>query len=200
MEYVEERGDAAEELLAEEKKDSKLNSWVAVAIAFLATFVAICTVAERGLVKQMAYQQAQSLDDWSYYQSRTIRAALAQSTADTFSIDSIAAAGPTKAAFLAKAADYKKEADYQNDTKKQQQADALKADALYEKLKARDEQFEVSEAILAVSVSMLALTSLTHKRWLFFAAMVPTAFGVALGFAAITHHQLPIEFISRLLQ
>ncbi len=202
MEYVEnarEEEHAAQELLAEEKKDSKLNSWVAIAVAFLATFVAICTVAERGIVKQMAYQQAQSLDNWNYYQSRTIRGLVAQSSADTFVIEATVATGPAKEAYAKKADEYKKMADEQNEKKKEQMEAAKKADETYEKLKERDEQFEVSEAILAISVSMLALTSLTHKRWLFFASMFPTAFGVALGIAGITHHRLPIEFISRLL-
>jgi hypothetical protein len=202
MEYVEnakEEEHAAQELLAEERKDSKLNSWVAIAVAFLATFVAICTVAERGIVKQMAYQQAQSLDNWNYYQSRTIRGLVAQSVADGFAIDALGASGPAKEAFAKKAEEYKKEAESQSEKKKEQMEAAKKADETYEKLKMRDEQFEVSEAILAIAVSMLALTSLTHKRWLFFASMVPTAFGVALGMAGITHHHIPIEFISKLL-
>ncbi|HEY3332416.1 MAG TPA: DUF4337 domain-containing protein [Capsulimonadaceae bacterium] len=198
MEYVEE-AHAARELLAEEKRDSRLNTWVALAVAFLATFVAICTVAERGIVKQMQYQQIQSLDNWNYYQARTIRSMVAKSTADAFTIDSIAATGPSKAAFLAKAEEYKKEADSQDAKKKEQMEAAKKADETYEKLKERDEQFEVSEAILAIAVSMLALTSLTHKKWLFYASMVPTAFGIILGGAAITHHHVPIEFISKFL-
>ncbi|MDR3708945.1 MAG: DUF4337 domain-containing protein [Capsulimonadaceae bacterium] len=200
MEYVEEEKGAAQELLAEERKDSKLNAWVAIAIALLATFVAICTVAERGLVKEMQHQQTISLDSWNFYQSRTIRSAVAQTAADQFAIEALSATGASKAAFEKKAAEYKKEADYQNDKKKVQMDDAKKADETYEKLKQRDEHYELSEAILAIAVSLLALTSLTHKKWLFFVAMVPTAVGAFLGFAGLAHIHLHLDAISRLLQ
>jgi len=199
MEYVEEP-DAAKELLAEERKDSKLNGWVAVSIALLATFVAICTITDHGLVKEMQHQQTISLDNWNFYQARNIRGAVAQTASDQFAIGAIGATGEMKAAFDKKAAQYKKEADYQNDKKKEQMEAAKKADEMYETLKKRDEHFELSEAVLAIAVSLLALTSLTHRKWLFYAAMVPTFLGALLGIAGLAHMHLPLDSIAKLLQ
>ena len=199
MEYVEDK-DAAKELLAEERRDSRLNSWVAISVALLATFVAICTVSERGLVKDMQYELTQSLDNWQFYQARNIRGVVAQTAADQFAIESQTSSGAAKALFAKKAAQYKKMADEQNAMKKEQKAAAQKADAAYETLKKRDEHFELSEAVLAIAVSMLALTSLTHKKWLFFFAMIPTALGMFLGIAGLAHPRLPLDSLSRLLK
>lgn len=202
MEYVEGEGkeDAAEQLLAEERKDSKLNNWVAISVAFLATFVAICTVSEHGLVKQMQHEETISLDNWNYYQARNIRASVAQAASDQFALAGAAQSGELRSAYLAKAAQYRKEADYQNAQKKDLMKAAAAADKAYETLKQRDEHYELSEAILAIAVSMLALTSLTHKRWLFWAAMAPTALGAFLGVCGLAHIRLPLESIAKVLQ
>jgi hypothetical protein len=46
---------------------------------------------------------------------------------------------------------------------------------------------------------MLALTSLTHKRWLFWIAMVPTALGVFMGLAGLLGWHVHPDSISQLL-
>ena len=55
----------------------------------------------------------------------------------------------------------------------------------YDALNYRDDQFDLSDALTAIAISLLALTSLTQKRWLFGIAMIPTVLGVVMGLAGL---------------
>jgi hypothetical protein len=47
--------------------------------------------------------------------------------------------------------------------------------------------------------ALLALTPLTHKRWLYWIAMVPTALGVLMGVAGLFGWPIHPDAIARLL-
>jgi hypothetical protein len=64
-------------------------------------------------------------------------------------------------------------------------AQARQDQANYDALNFRDDQFDLSDAALALALSLLALTSLTRERWLYLAALVPTAIGVFYGAAGL---------------
>src|SRR6478609_8636008 len=58
----------------------RLNATVAISVALLATFMAICKVKDDNIVQGMQQAQADKIDHWSYYQARNIRQELAEST------------------------------------------------------------------------------------------------------------------------
>ena len=53
--------------------------------------------------------------------------------------------------------------------------------------------------MLALAISLLAVTALTQKRWLFMIAMVPTFFGVLMGLAGLLSWHIHPNFLTRLL-
>src|SRR6478672_11717979 len=59
---------------------ARLNTWVAITVALLATFMGICKVKDDNIVQAMQQAQASKLDDWSFYQARNIRQEVAQAT------------------------------------------------------------------------------------------------------------------------
>jgi len=61
-----------------------------------------------------------------------------------------------------------------------------------------DDQFDLS-AMLALAISLLAMTALTQKRWLFILAMLPTIFGTAMGLAGLFAWKIHPDFLTRLL-
>src|SRR3954447_11145643 len=67
---------------ARDARARRLNSWVAVTVALLATFMGICKVKDDNLVQAMQQAQADRLDHWSFYQARNIRQDVAQSALD----------------------------------------------------------------------------------------------------------------------
>jgi uncharacterized membrane protein YccC len=53
--------------------------------------------------------------------------------------------------------------------------------------------------MLAIAISLLAVTALTQKRWLFIIAMVPTFFGVLMGLAGLLSWNIHPNFLTKLL-
>jgi len=64
-------------------------------------------------------------------------------------------------------------------------AKAEQDDKTYDALNFKDDQFDLSDAMLAIAIALLAITALTKQRWLFMLSMVPTAFGVFMGLCGL---------------
>ena len=69
----------------------------------------------------------------------------------------------------------------------------------YDGLNYHDDPFDLSDALVALAISLLALTALTHKQWLYWLALVPTVFGVVMGLAGFFGWNLHPDVLSRLL-
>src|ERR1700682_1383155 len=187
MQFVEEDADKndAEPVKASQKPKATLNTWVAISVALLATFMGICKVKDDNIVQAMQQAQADKIDNYSWYQARNVREEVANATVAQMTAQAAAAPPQAKAAYEEQIKAYQAIAREQLEKKKIQQADADKADKTYNELNFHDDQFDLSDAMLALAISLLAVTALTQKRWLFILAMVPTLFGTIMGLAGL---------------
>ena len=197
MEAVEgmqdETGDAKDRAIA------RLNAWVAITIALLATFMAVCQIKDDNICQAMQQAQADKIDHWGFYQARNLREETARATLDQLVL---AAAGSTPAqqASYAKAiARYDALAKEQDAKKKEVMAQAQGDQGTYDALNYRDDQFDLCDALLAIAISMLAMTALTHKRWLYGIALLPTGCGVFMGLAGLLGWHVHPDMLSSLL-
>jgi ABC-type Zn2+ transport system substrate-binding protein/surface adhesin len=182
-----------------EKEKSRLNALVAVTVAVLATFMSICNVKDGNIVQNMQQAQAKSIDTWAWYQARKIRIEVANAAAAQLRAERAAAPRSARDRFEKAAADFEKSAAEQNDKLKQTQAEAQSYDKSYDAYNFHDDQFDAAEAFLSLAITLLALTSLTQKRWLYWGAMVPTALGLLMGFSGLTASRLHWDWLARLL-
>ena len=167
----------------ERGRESHLNSAVAILVALTATFMALCNVKDGNVAQAMAQAQSQAVDTWSYYQSKSIKEHLAETTLDQLRIQR-ALAPPAAAAMLdAKIADYDKQAKKYDAEKKQIQKQAEDYQKQYDALNFRDDQFDMSDAALSVAIALFGITALTQKRWLILLAIAFMLFGVVMGLA-----------------
>ena len=178
---------------------ARLNTWVAISVALLATFMGICKVKDDNIVQAMQQAQADKIDNYSWYQARNIREEVANSTVAQLKVMQAAAPAQMQAPFQDQIKTYQALAQEQEEKKKVQQADADKADQTYNELNFHDDQFDLSDAMLALAISLLAVTALTQKHWLFMIAMVPTVFGVLMGLAGLLSWHIHPNFLTRLL-
>src|SRR5438132_1104240 len=93
---------------AREKHKSRLNTWVAVTVALLATFLGVCNVKDDNIVQGMQQAQADKIDHWSFYQARNIREEVASATAAQFRLQAQTASGATRQAYMTQAERYRK--------------------------------------------------------------------------------------------
>ena len=183
-----------ETALSQEKRKNQLNTAVAISVALLATFIGVCKIKDENIVQGMQQAQANRIDDWALYQARNIRAEIAKSTVAQLQLQALTQ--PTnRAAFEQQIKIYQALADKQESEKAKQKAIAETDQKTYDALNFHDDQFDLSDAALSIAISLLAITALSQKRWLFILAMLPTVFGVVMGLAGLLSWNLHPDFL-----
>jgi hypothetical protein len=201
LEMVADPTDAEEEdsSPARARKSRRLNAAVAVTVALLATFMGICKIKDDNIVQGMQQAQADKIDHWSFYQARNIRQEIADSTLTQLKLERVGQPAGAQAAYDAPIARFealvKEQAEKKEDVRKQAVADQ----ATYDALNYRDDQFDLSDALLAIAISMLAVSSLTQLWWLYMASLVPASLGVLMGVAGLTGLHIHPDRITALL-
>jgi hypothetical protein len=182
-----------------ETRANRLNAVVAVTVALLATFMGICKVKDDNIVQAMQQAQADRVDDWNYYQAKNVREEVARATADELRAEEAALPRERLNGMLASVARYDSLATNEAEKKEQVRRKAEEDQRAYDALNYRDDQFDLSDTLIALAISLLALTSLTQKRWLFGVAMVPTFFGILMGLAGLAGWKIHPDALARLL-
>jgi hypothetical protein len=134
----------------------------------------------------MQQAQADKLDHWAYYQARNIRQEVAEATVMQLELARKGAAPALAGDYDAAIAAYRATAKDQATKKAELKAAAEKDQTTYDTLNFRDDQFDLSDALIAIAIAMLAVTALTGLWPLYLASLLPTAFGVLMGVAGLT--------------
>jgi hypothetical protein len=177
----------------------RLNTRVAVTVALLATFLGICKIKDDNIVQAMQQAQADKLDHWNFYQARNIRQEVASGALAQLQLAAAGAAAAQQESYRAAVAKYQALVADQAAKKEELRQQAEQDQKTYDALNYRDDQFDLSDALIALAISLLALTALTHKNWLYWLAIVATVGGVLFGLAGLLGWHLHPDALSRLL-
>ncbi len=167
------------------RKSHWLNPAVAITVALLATFMGICKVKDDNIVQAMQQAQADKLDHWQFYQARNIREEVAKSTLTQLKLQRLMAAPKLDAEFALQIANYEAVVKDQQQKKAELKIQAEKDQSTYDALNFRDDQFDLSDASIAIAISLLAVASLTQLPWLYLLALLPSGFGVLMGLSGL---------------
>ncbi len=168
-----------------DRSTAKLNGTVAITVAALATFMGICQVKADNIAQEMQRAQVDKLDFWNFYQARNVRQDLAEAHAVQLELARDGAAPALHPRFDEEIAKARALAQRQDTRKEELKVKAEAAQAEFENLGVRDDQFDVSEAMMAIAIAMLAVTALTRQWKLYWVALVPTGLGVLMGLAGL---------------
>ncbi len=184
---------------AGDRRAARLNMQVAITVAILATFMGICKVKDDNIVQSMQQAQANKLDHWAFYQARNIREEVAKSAIMQLQLAAAGRPPSEQADYQAAIAKYEKFAAEQRAKKEELMKQAEQDQKDYDAANFIDDQFDLSDALLAIAISLLALTALTHQRWLYYVALVPTGFGVLMGLSGLLNWGIHPDALTRLL-
>jgi hypothetical protein len=173
------------EELDEKSRQASLGAMVAITVALLATFLGLCNVKDDNIVQAMQQAQADRLDHWNFYQARNIREEVASAALAQLRLTAAGAPAAQQASYRDAIAKYEAVVADQDKKKEDLRVQAEADQKTYDALNYRDDQFDLSQAMLALAISLLAVTALTHKRWLYWIALVPTVGGVVMGLAGL---------------
>jgi hypothetical protein len=192
------------EIMESAKPDEPRRAWlnpaVAITVALLATFMGICKVKDDNIVQGMQQAQADKVDHWSYYQARNIREEIAKANLVQLKIQAVSATPAQLPMYQEQVSVYEALAKDQAQKKEEVKVLAEADQKTYDALNFRDDQFDLSDASIAIAISLLAVASLTQLPWLFGLALLPSAFGVIMGVAGLAglglHPQTLIQLLS----
>jgi len=192
MEIVQQASEQAEK----DRAAARLNTLVAITVAILATFMGICKVKDDNIVQSMQQAQANKIDHWAFYQARNIREEVANAAVLQMQLNMADAASAQQQRYEAAISRYQKMVREQSEKKAELKQQAEQDQKDYDAANFRDDQFDLSDALLAIAISLLAVTSLTRKPWLYAIAMVPTVFGFLMGLSGLLGWSIhPTELI-----
>jgi len=197
LDPMESANDAAKE--SSNEAQSRLGARVAITGALLATFLAVCKVKDDNIVQAMERAETNRLDHWNFYQARNIREEVAAAALAQLKIARDSAPATKQESYEQEIKRYEALVADQAAKKAELQAQAEEDQRDYDALNYRDDQFDLSDALVALAISLLALTALTHKPWLFALALIPTAAGVLMGLSGLLGWHVHPDALARLL-
>jgi len=172
--------------------ENKINALVALFVAITATFMAICNVKDGNIVQAMDQAQAHSIDSWSYYQAKSTKQATIESVLELAKLQKTQGVDTLVQRYEAQIVRYEKE---KAEIKGQAEGFAKQ----YDDLNLFDDQFDMTEALLTISIAMFGIASLTQRKWLLWFAAGMSMLGIVLGLAAFLKISLHSDFVSKIL-
>ena len=180
-----------------EAKDKSFNRRVAITVVALSIFMGLCGVKDGNIVQAMQQAQSSGVDTWGEYQATKTKlhideTALAQAR---FLLDGGKSVAAVQAEILrlnTEIAKYKTEVP------------ALKAQAQgfqaqYDALNVHDDQFDASDALISIAVSIAAVAALVEVPVALWASWGFGALGVIMGLSGFLGWSLHSAFLSKLL-
>ena len=184
---------------ASDRRVALLNTFVAITVALLATFMGVCKVKDDNIVQAMQQAQADKLDHWNFYQARNIRQDMAEATATQLRLAKLGRPATEAAAYDEAIARYDAKAASEAQKKAELKAQAEQNQKSYDSLNYRDDQFDLSDAALAIAIALLAVAALTKIWWMYWLSWVPISFGVLMGLSGLLGWTLHPDTLTRLL-
>lgn len=178
---------------SEDKAGERLNNLIAVTIAVLASFGALSTIKSSNISQAMEQAQAERNDGWAWYQAVRVREDMA--TYELSHLQRLARAPGVRSheARLLAGEITSQEAEIARirARKNEVQAGARAAEAQHASLSIFDDQYDFSQALITIAVTLLAICALARTRWLYWLSLAPATAGVFWGVTAML--KLPIH-------
>ena len=176
-----------------EKADkSSINSKVALFVAITATFMALCNVKDGNIVQAMSQAQAHYIDSWSYFNTKSTKQLIAENTLELLKMQNPSGSEDIIKKYEERISRYDKE-------KAEIKAQAEGFQKEYDAINLFDDQYDMTEALLTISIAMLGITSLTQNKKLLYFSSIVSLIGIILGLAAFMNISLHSDFISKIL-
>jgi Domain of unknown function (DUF4337) len=194
--------DKVQDDVQEHAAESRFNGFIALFVAVVATFMALCNVKDGNVVQSMQQSQARAIDQWAYYQSKSTKQHIAENSADMLKVQLEMNPGlkpEVRARVEAKIQSQEIAAKKYEKEKGQIKTEAEKAAKDYDAMNLHDDQFDLAEACLSVAVALAGITALTKKRWLFGVAGVFACIGFLYGLAGFFNWSMHSALMAKVL-
>lgn len=176
-----------------DEKQDRYGTIVAVSVAVLAVFMGIFKVKDDNIVQAMQQAQADKIDNWGWYQAHKTRVLLSESTLSNLKLAPATVQRDEEVKHWSDV--ISKQKSETDETKKK----AEEAEKSYDTWNYRDDQFDMADASMAISIATLAVTALAKKKYLLILGLVFAAFGLLLGLSGMVGIHIHPDSLAKLL-
>jgi Domain of unknown function (DUF4337) len=186
------------EVKSEDSGNKHLNNMVAITVVIFAVFMAVANVKGDNINQAMQKAKAESVDAWAEYQAARIKLHVDENGLAMLRL--METSGQVDKAMAAKqAAEYEADIKRYQERSKETRAKAEGLEAEYERLNFRDDQFDLSQAFLAMATALAAIAALVELSWVLYVAWATGAFGLVVGMAGFLGLPFRSAFLAALL-
>ena len=193
-----EMNDLQERLEVSEARN-RLNTLVAISVAIISVFMAITKVKDDNIVQAMLQAKSDAVDSWNEYQAKKLKQHLAELGLNQVRALQVLAPGKGDGVLADQQKAYQDTISRYQKEEESLMGKAKGFEKQYDDLNYRDDQFDLSDATLSISLAMLAITALTGKRKLLALARIFAGFGVVIGVAGLLEFHLHPSALTKLL-
>jgi len=166
-----------------EAKDKSFNRRVAITVVALSIFMGLCGVKDGNIVQAMQQAQSDGVDAWNEYQATKTKLHIDETAVTQARLLAVSSGAATQAAVDVETARLEAEIG-----KYRTEIPALKAKAegyagQYDALNVHDDQFDASDALISIAISIAAVAALAESPMALYAAWLFSAGGIVMGLA-----------------
>jgi hypothetical protein len=169
----------------EEHKEKSFTRRTALVTAVFAVFLAVVSLGGNNAAKEVSLSQQQASDQWSFYQSKSMREHLYRIEKMRLESELLekgpgltAEARTHKEALLEKVSN---ESERYADEKKEIEEKARELEKERDRYRTRDPYFDFGEVLLQIAIVLASMSILTGARTIFFTALGSAVLGLVLG-------------------
>lgn len=174
--------------------DKALNDRVAITVVLLSVVAGVGGIKDSNITEAMQQVQATSMDLWNEGQAARTRLHVAEAGRDQ-----IEALAPDPARTAPLLAELDRDIARHRDEAERLARQSREQAARYDALDLRDGQFDVSNAAIAVSISIAGVASLAESAALLYIAWLVGAFGIFMALAGFASWGVHVHFLAGLL-
>lgn len=187
--------DTAEKTDPKKLLTDRLNEWVAITVVIISVFMAISNVKDGNIGQNMALAKADAVDSWNEYQAGRIKLHIDEDMLAQLKLNMVAV-GANQPAITAEMARLQKQIDKYIAKSAGLMKKAQDNEALYEELNQHDDQFDMSDALLSISLALSAVAALTAIEWVLMVGWGFGALGLLMGTAGFLGWTLHPDFLA----
>jgi hypothetical protein len=176
-------------------ENRKLNSLVAITVVIVSVFLAMSKLKDDNLVRGMAFVKADSVDVWNEYQAERIKL---HNDENALAMLSVIKAENAQVLEAERSRLEKQIAKYTTQSR-DLAAKAAGADARYEAMNFRHDQFDIEDGVLSITLALTAVAALTETTWLLYVGWGFATFGIFMGLAGMLGWSVHPEVLTRFL-
>ncbi len=176
-----------------------MGDFIGITVALLSAFMAVTKVKDDNLVQAMMQAKSDAVDTWSEYQSKKIKHHMMEMGRNEARDMSLLAPGVAIDSIQSQIKNYSEEINKYDQEEKSLLIRAKDFESRYDILNNRDDQFDISDAALSISLGVLGIAALTRKRWLLGLSWFFGGFGLIMGLAGLLGWAIHPDWLVKLL-